>query len=220
MIEFRVLGSLDLREPGGDTLLSVLAQPKRVALLAYLAVATPHGYHRRDKLLGLFWPERDQEHGRSALRKALYFLRQSLGEEVVVGRGDEEVGLAAEDVWCDAVAFEEALEAGDPEKALELYRGDLLEGFFISEAPEFERWLESQRARLRGRAGEAAWALAAREESAGNGFEAGRWGRTAVGYSPEDEGAFRRLLELLDRMGDRAGALREYEAFARRLKEE
>lgn len=151
MIEFRVLGSLDLRGPGGETLLAVLAQPKRVALLAYLAVATPRGFHRRDKLLGLFWPERDQEHGRSALRKALYFLRQSLGEEMLVSRGDEEVGLAEGEVWCDAVAFEEALEGGDPGKALELYGGDLLEGFYISEAPEFERWLAAERQRLAGR---------------------------------------------------------------------
>ena len=94
MIEFRVLGALDLKGPNGETLLSVLAQPKRVALLAYLAVASPNGFHRRDKLLGLFWAESDQEHGRAALRKALYFLRQSLGDEVVVNRGDEEVGLA------------------------------------------------------------------------------------------------------------------------------
>jgi serine/threonine-protein kinase len=67
MIEFRLLGSLDLTGPEG-TLRSVLAQPKRVALLAYLAVATPNGFHCRDKLLGLFWPESDQERGRGALR--------------------------------------------------------------------------------------------------------------------------------------------------------
>jgi len=40
----------------------VLAQPKRVALLAYLAAATPRRLHRRDSLLALFWPELDQEH--------------------------------------------------------------------------------------------------------------------------------------------------------------
>jgi serine/threonine-protein kinase len=50
MFEFRVLGSLDLKGPEGQTLLSVLAQPKRVALLAYLAVASPSGFQRRDKL--------------------------------------------------------------------------------------------------------------------------------------------------------------------------
>jgi TolB-like protein/DNA-binding SARP family transcriptional activator/lipoprotein NlpI len=219
MIEFRLLGSLDLKGPEG-TLRSVLAQPKRVALLAYLAVARPNGFHRRDKLLGLFWAERDQEHGRGALRKALYILRQSLGEEVIVSRGDEEIGLAEGTVWCDAVAFEAALMAGKPEEALDLYRGDLLEGFFLSEVSEFERWLEVERERLRARASEAAWSLAEREETAGNGIEAAGWARRAAALLPNDEGALRRVIELLERVGDRAGAMKEYEAFARRLREE
>ncbi len=103
MIEFRVLGPLNLRGPEGVSLSSVLAQPKRVALLAYLAVATPRGFHRRDKLLGLFWPERDQEHGRSALRNALYFLRQSLGEGVIVSRGGSRPGGGCDVVRCRGV---------------------------------------------------------------------------------------------------------------------
>jgi len=220
VIELNVLGSVDLRGSSGETLLSVLAQPKRAALLAYLAVAAPRGFSRRDKLIGLFWPERDAEHARSALRTALHFLRHSLDEEVVVGRGDQEVGLAEGALWCDAVAFEEALDRGELEKALELYRGDLLDGFFISEAPEFERWLEGERKRLRIRATQAAWTLAEREERAGNGVEAVYWARRAAGFAPDDEGALRRLIELLDRVGDRAGALREYQVLERRLRQD
>lgn len=60
MIKFRLLGSVDLKGPDGAPR-SVLAQPKRAALHAYLAVSAPNGFHRRDKLLGLFWPESDQE---------------------------------------------------------------------------------------------------------------------------------------------------------------
>jgi TolB-like protein/Flp pilus assembly protein TadD len=220
MIELRVLGSLDLRGSEGETVLSVLAQPKRAALLAYLAVASPRRFSRRDKLIGLFWPERDPEHARAALRTALHFLRHSLGEEVVVGRGDQEVGLAEGALWCDCVAFEEALGGHELEKALELYRGDLLEGFFISEAPEFERWLEGERKQLRIRAAQAAWLLAEREERAGNNVEAVYWARRAAAFAADDEGALRCLVELLDRVGDRAGAVREYQAFERRLRED
>jgi TolB-like protein/DNA-binding SARP family transcriptional activator/lipoprotein NlpI len=220
MYEFRVLGSLDLRGPDGEKVLSVLAQPKRAALLAYLAVATPLGFHRRDKLIGLFWAERDQEHARAALRKALHQLRRSLGENVLASQGDDAVGLAEGAVWCDAVAFGEALGAGQPEEALDLYRGDLLEGFYIPEAPEFERWVDSERERLRGLASEAAWSLAEREEAEGTIVLAASWARKAVSYAPDDEGSFRRLLALLDRVGDRAGAIKEYEAFTRRLGDE
>jgi DNA-binding SARP family transcriptional activator len=54
MIRLRTLGALDLRDADGQELRGVLAQPKRAALLAYLALATPRGYHRRDTLLALF----------------------------------------------------------------------------------------------------------------------------------------------------------------------
>lgn len=158
MIEFRVLGTLDLRTPEGVEIRSVLAQPKRVALLAYLAVQGGGGFHRRDTLLPLFWPEADTERAHRALRQSLHFLRQSLGEGVIVSRGDEEVGIDPARLCCDATKFARALESGSYAQAVELYRGDLLQGFFISGAPDFEQWLDSERTRLRERATGAAWA--------------------------------------------------------------
>lgn len=47
-IRLRTLGALDFRGPDGAELGAVLAQPKRVALLCYLAMAIPRGPHRRD----------------------------------------------------------------------------------------------------------------------------------------------------------------------------
>jgi DNA-binding SARP family transcriptional activator len=113
MIRLWTLGLLDLRDAAGDELGVVLRQPKRLALLAYLAVATPRRFHRRDTLLALFWPELDQEHARAALRRALYFLRSAIGAEVVTGRGDDEVGVPEAALWCDTAAMDQALAAGD-----------------------------------------------------------------------------------------------------------
>ena len=62
MIEFRALGTLELRSADGRELHSLLAQPKQIALLAYLCIAQPRGFHHRDTLLGLFWPSVDQDH--------------------------------------------------------------------------------------------------------------------------------------------------------------
>src|SRR5207302_3844452 len=98
-----------------------------------------------------------------------------------------------------------------------LYRGALLEGFFISDAPEFERWLETERAQLQQAAAGAARALAERSESDNDLTRAVRWARRSIELAPSDEGLVRRLMALLDRQGDRAGALEAYEAFARRV---
>ncbi|MBI4408708.1 MAG: response regulator [Gemmatimonadetes bacterium] len=219
MIELRTLGGLDLRSADGAELRSILVQPRRVALLAYLALELPRGFHRRDKLLPLFWAELDAEHARGALRNALHYLRRSLGEGVLLRRGDDEVGLDAKALWCDAAAFEAALAQGRAAEALELYRGHLLQGFFVSDAPGFERWLEGARTRLRERAAQAAWTLADAEEASGNGLGAAQWARSAVAFLPFDESAIRRLIELLDRRGDRAGAIRAYEEWSRQLAE-
>jgi serine/threonine-protein kinase len=220
MIELRVLGTMDVGAMRSRSASALLAQPKRCALLTYLALARPRGFHRRDKLLGLFWPEADAGHARSALRSASYFLRQSLGDAVLVSRGDTELGVDSTALWCDATAFEDAVSAGRAEEGLALYRGPLLDGFFLADAPEFERWLEEERARLHARAAQAAWQLAEQAESAGNVMAAVKWARQAAGFFPDDEPAARRLIECLNRNGDRTGALRFYEAFALRLKQE
>jgi len=218
MIHLHTLGVLDLRGADGEELRAVLQQPKRLGLLAYLAVAWPRRFHRRDSLLALFWPELDQEHARAALRRALYFLRSELGSEVLVGRGDEEVGVAEEELWCDAAAMEQALAAGEPEKALALYRGVLLDGLYVAgAAPEFEDWLDRERRRLQTRASQAARTVSQRAEEEGRVLEAASAARRAIELNPDDEADLQRLVLLLDRSGDRSGALRAYEEFARRM---
>ena len=221
MIHLHTLGVVDLRGPDGEELRGVLQQPKRLGLLAYLAVAWPHRFHRRDSLLALFWPELDQEHARAALRRALYFLRSELGSEVLAGRGDEEIGVAEQELWCDAAAMEKALDAGEPEKGLELYRGVLLDGLYVTgAAPEFEDWLDRERRRLQTRAAKAARSVAQRAEAEGRVLDAAGFARRALELNPDDEADLQRLVSLLDRSGDRSGAIRAYELFARRMAQE
>jgi TolB-like protein/DNA-binding SARP family transcriptional activator/Tfp pilus assembly protein PilF len=220
MIELRTLGALELTSAEHRAVGSVLAQPRRAALLCYLALATPRGFHRRDSLFALFWPDDDAEQARHALRQSVYFLRRALGAQTVVSRGDEELALAPDQVACDAWAFDAALDQGRPADALDLYRGELLAGFHISAAPDFEHWLDQERGRLRQQAGEAGWALAAARERDCDAAGAAEAARHAVAHSPTDETALRRLILLLERLGDRASAVRAYEAFAWKLEEE
>lgn len=219
MIRLHLLGTVDLRRDGVEVR-SVLSQPKRLALLAYLSSAAPRGFHSRDTLLALFWPESDGERARNSLRQALYQLRRSLGDDVVVGRGDREVGLDPDLFWCDAAEFDQALEGGRFEDALKLYRGDLLPGFFIDDAAEVERWLEEERARRRRAAVDAAGKLAEREEARGEWRAAALWAERALSFAPSEEAALRRLLVLLERAGEPAAALAAFADFERRLQAE
>ena len=67
MIQFERLGISDLTDPAsGAELRAVLVQPKRLALLVYLALANSHRFRRRDTLTGLFWPNVDGDHARGA----------------------------------------------------------------------------------------------------------------------------------------------------------
>ena len=218
MIQLRTLGATDLRGCEGEEVRAVLAQPKRLALLAYLAIVRPRGFHQKDTLRALFWPEADDHHARLALNRAVYFLRHALGQPVILSGPGDTLGVAPEALWCDAVAFEDALDAGRAEEALELYRGDLLDGFFAAAAPEFEHWHDAARTALRLRAADAAGDLAGRARRAGDLTLALRCARRAAALSPYDERALGRLLDLLDRTGDRALAVRAYDEFAGRLR--
>ena len=219
MIQLRLLGGVDLVDPHGrGELRSVLVQPKRLALLVYLALAGDHRFRRRDTLVALFWPEQDAEHARGALRQSLRFLRGELGSDALVSRGEEDVGVSLERVQCDAAEFDRACEAGEWAAALALYRGDLLTGVHIADiSAEFEHWIDGERGRLRRRAADAAWSACGDAERAGDLVAAAPLARRGVELAPDDEAAVRRLMRILDRKGDRAGALRAYEAFREHL---
>ena len=217
MIRFRMLGTVDLEDAAGRELRPALRRPKLLALLGYLAAARPHGFHRRDALVAVLWPELDNAHARNALRQAVHSLREALGRDALIARGEEELGLNDTCVSCDVREFDVALEAGQAEPALALYRGGLLSGLHVSAVPEFERWLEEERDHLRQRACGAAQALSEEAETAGRVTESIAWARRLTDLSPFNETALRRLVELLDRGGDRAGAVSAYGEFERRL---
>ena len=221
MIRLRTLGAVDLKDSEGRELRPLLTQPKRLALLTYLALAGSSGFRRRDTVVALFWPELDEEHARGSLRQALRFLRRSLGEGIIVSRGEEEIGVDRGALRCDATAFMEACEGGRHAEALDLYQGAFLDGFFVSEAaPELERWVEEERIALRRRAAASAWALADGYRVAGDRADAAALARRAAGFAPEDEGELAHLIAFLDDLGDRSGAIGAYDEFARRLKQE
>src|SRR2546423_10082599 len=130
MMEWRMLGTVDLKGADGRAVRSLLAQQKPLAFLAYPAV--PPAGARRDSVVALFWPELDTAHARGALRQSLRFLRRELGDGILNGHSDEAIEFEPATVWCDVVAFEEACKAGQAGHALQLYRGGVLYRSFVS----------------------------------------------------------------------------------------
>lgn len=122
-------------------------QRRRIALLGLLA-ASPGGSISRDRVIGLLWPEADTTAARDGLNTAVYDLRVALGEGAIRSIGDD-LALDADAVDADVTGFEASVASGDAAGAVALYRGPFLDGLFVSGAPEFERWLETTRERLR-----------------------------------------------------------------------
>jgi TolB-like protein len=219
MIELRTLGVTQVLQrglPGG----SFHLQPKRLAVLAYLAAAKPRGMHRRDSLLVMFWPDENEQRARNALSQTVHAIRRDIGQQVLLTQGHELIGVDRASVSCDAVEFEERLDGGEFEGALRLYGGEFLHGLPIGDAMGFDRWQESEAWRLQRRAWKAAATLADAAEADGNMIAALHWLEQAVEFLPTDEVLLRRLLALTDSMGDRAGALRTHARFSRLLREE
>jgi DNA-binding SARP family transcriptional activator/TolB-like protein/Tfp pilus assembly protein PilF len=198
----------------------VLAQPKRVALLTYLRLARPRGQHRRDTLVAMFWPDQDEERARNSLSQAVHFLRRSLGADTIVSHDGDALSVAADRIWCDVQEFESALDGGRLDEALALYRGDLLEGFHVGNAPDFERWLDSERQRLAQRYDKAVESIATEREAARD-FEGAvlNWRRLAL-RDPYDSKVALRLMRAIAAAGDAPGAVKHAQLHEKLLRKE
>ncbi len=220
MIQFNVLGEIRLHGADGHSVDSLLRQPKRLALLAYLACPAPGTWHRRDTLLALFWPELDTAHARTSLRNAVYVLRQALGDAVIRSRGNEEISVDPETLRTDLGDLLAALGEDRHADGLALYRGELLPGLFPPDSEGFQRWLDAERARLTMVVARAGVEWVNQLESAGQLAEAATAARRVLDIHPDDETTVRRLMNIHATRGDRAGALVVYEEYRARLARE
>lgn len=221
MLRLRTLGPVELEGASGPQADAVTRAPKRLALLVYLAVDSPRGFKRRDALAALLWPELDQQRARHALRNTLHELRKVLDDGVLSSRGSEEVGLAAGALWCDLVAFDEMVAAGQHQEALALYRGSFLDSFHVpGVSPEFEHWVNRERDRLTV-CHAATLERLAEDGEARNDFRAAaeHW-RVLLAHDPWDGRVVLRLMLALEAAGDRAQAIRRADVYSVLVRDE
>jgi TolB-like protein/DNA-binding SARP family transcriptional activator/Tfp pilus assembly protein PilF len=216
MLQLRLFGGLRLEGESGS-LGGRASQKRRLALLAVLAPA--QGPVPREKLIGLLWPNHGDERARHLLSTALYDLRKQLGEEVVMTPPGG-VMLNETVMQTDVGAFLSALEEGQLLRAVELYQGPFLDGFFLGEVPEFEGWAETERQRFAWMLQKALEELAEREAARGDHRAAAElWRRLAVA-DPANTRVALGFMTALAATGDRAAALRFAAVHTALLREE
>jgi DNA-binding SARP family transcriptional activator len=193
-----------------------IALPRRQtrALLARLAATLEP--ITRDQLCFLFWPDEADTVARRNLTKVLTHLRRALPqpEMLIVSSGD--VRFDRQRVWSDAAAFVEQCSLPSTRASLQqtvtLYRGAFLDGFALDDSPEFESWAGQQRHFFEQHYLQALARLIDLTAADRDYRAAITYAQRYLTYDDLAEEIHRRLIECYAASGDRAAALRQYEA--------
>lgn len=214
---------------------------KARALLVYLALESGRR-HSRHSLTGLLWPDQPQTAALANLRQTLRRLRQTL-DESAPGLADrlliasrDSVELREETLSVDAKALETLMAACEAHphatlstcetcltrlsQAVALYRGDLLAGFSLADAPAFEEWLVVQREIAQQQVLIAMRVLADAYTQQGHYDQALAYATRQLALDPYREEAYRQAMRALAAMGQRTAALAQYERCRQVLRDE
>lgn len=215
MIEVSLLGPPRVERAGA---LVPFDTRKALALLAHLALSDRP--RPRDALADLLWPSTDPEHARGALRRTLSTLRTAVGAESVESTRDHILLVKGSGLVVDVDRFRALRASGDLDGAATTFSGELLEGFAVRDAPEFEDWVRIEADALNRELASTLADLAASREQAGDPRGALPVVRRWLGLDPLHEPAHRALIRLYASTGDRAGALSQYRECVRTLSRE
>lgn len=207
-----LLGCLEIRR--GDEVLPPLATHKAQSLLAYLILHRQRP-HSRDELATLFWGDRDDLHARRSLATALWHIRRLLGEGYLFAETTSVQFTTASSFWLDVAEFENLMAMGRKEpdegravehlrQAVDLYRGDLLEGFY-------DDWCLEERYRLEGLYLGALGRLISWYEAQGDDRAVLECAQRYLAHDPLTEQIHLAAMRALVALGDPAGARRQWQ---------
>lgn len=218
MLRLLLLGGATIERGDGSLLTGRAVQRHRVAILALLATAPPGGLSR-DKLLGLLWPDSDADRARNLLNVAAYELRKALGEGTIISAGDD-LRLDRALLTSDVTELDAEATAGDHGAVVARYRGPFLDGFFLSGAPDFEKWLDGERSRLSAVFARSLEALAAEASDRLAHVESVDWWRQRAALDPFDARVALRLMQALEASGNSVAAMQHARVHAKLLETE
>lgn len=209
-----MFGGLALTRDNGSI---IATQHRRLALLALVAVSRGRGVSR-DRLLGYLWPEGQPDSARHSLEQLVYGLRREVGESVFLDGNP--MRLNPEVVRSDIEAREQSLERGAVEDAAKVYGGPFLDGFFLSDSPEFERWVAKERGRLAEQQASLLEKLATDAQGHQEPDRAVDWWRKRAALDPLSARGALGLMRSLAESGDRSGALQHARVYEMLLQQE
>jgi DNA-binding SARP family transcriptional activator len=216
VLKLHTFGRVYLVDESGQPVAAAAGQRRTLALLSALAVAGDAGLSR-EKIIGLLWPDSDEDRARHSLTQTLYLARRALRCDDVF-EGGADLRLNRHSITSDVQEFEAALSKSDWGHALDCYQGPFLDGFFLPGSNDFEQWATLQRNRFENRVVAALDQMAALAHDAGDQRRRVELLKRAAALKPLDSGATVRLMSALAAVGDRAGALqhaRVHEALLR-----
>jgi DNA-binding SARP family transcriptional activator/tetratricopeptide (TPR) repeat protein len=177
--------------------------PRPLGLLALVAAAGKQGISR-DRVVGILWSETPEEQARHTLSQTLYNLKRSAGRDVILGATQLRLDAS---VSSDIGDLKQAVASGQLATVGALYTGKFLDGFYLPGAPEFERWVEEERAGLHREAVRAIERLARQASEARDHPDAIRWWHRLTELDPVSAPFTAGYMQALAATGNRSGAL-------------
>jgi TolB-like protein/Tfp pilus assembly protein PilF len=217
MVRLRAFGGLAVEDGRPDSA-ETITQPKSLALLALLASAGERPISR-DKVMACFWPETEPAKAAHRLAQSLYALRHDLGVESLF-RASNDLRLNSRVISSDLQDFTEALERGDLRRAVGIYHGPFLDGFYISGAAEFERWVETERGEYCRKYRAALEALAIGDRQGGDASGSAEWWRRLADADPLNARIAVAYMDALSVAAGHTAALQFARDYRKRLRDE
>ena len=211
------LGGLSILGPGGAP--TGLAPRKRALALMALGASSAKEGISRDRAMGLLWPELDAASARNNLKQTVFAIRHTLGVDVF-DHATTNLRLDPRSITVDLHHYEHALAVGAHEDAAADYTGPFLDGFFLPNLSEFDRWVERVRQRLDLGYARALETLAVRSRLRGDVSAAVHWYRLLVEHDPVSTSCVLGLMSTLAAASEPFAALECYHQHVKLLREE
>lgn len=223
-----LLGPVEVRVKGEQV---TMGYAKLHGLLIFLAMSSGRP-QRRDYLAELFWPELSAPAGRQNLRRALFNLKSALGDaNHLITAERNSITFNHLDSWIDADILKTASSISHKQSfdkkhraqmihAVELYRGEFMEGYLLEGCSEFDNWLQTQRATLQSYMLSLLEQLSNTFEHEGDYETALKFALSHTEHEPWNEEAHSKVMKLYALNGQNSAAQRQYEITCRLLKKE